>query len=322
MFRPTDGSHMILVTGATGVIGRRVVEQLVAGGAAVRATSRTPDTAGLPDAVEVVRPTDPAAALLHGCSALLIVASALGTDQEERLTELVDAANATGTGRLVHLSTASVTDSQSPTGAHHRALEEVSSRFDGTRHVLRPVAFALNTLHWWGPTVRAARFAEAPYLDVPMTPVDERDVADVAAALLLGTPEPDGPLHLTGPNALSSREQLAVIAEALGTPSTCGRSSRTRCGGDSRRSACPRPRSMRCCGPSRSPPSIRPDPPTRCPGSWAARPGATRAGRATTSRASADPRGDPSGGENSVPRVACRNMSRAPEAAHAGVAQW
>lgn len=218
MFRPTDGSHMILVTGATGVIGRRVVEQLVAGGAAVRATSRTPDTAGLPDAVEVVRPTDPAAALLHGCSALLIVASALGTDQEERLTELVDAANATGTGRLVHLSTASVTDSQSPTGAHHRALEEVSSRFDGTRHVLRPVAFALNTLHWWGPTVRAARLAEAPYLDVPMTPVDERDVADVAAALLLGTPEPDGPLHLTGPNALSSREQLAVIAEALGTP--------------------------------------------------------------------------------------------------------
>ena len=218
MFRPTDGSHMILVTGATGVIGRRVVEPLVAGGAAVRATSRTPDTAGLPDAVEVVRPTDPAAALLHGCSALLIVASALGTDQEERLTELVDAANATGTGRLVHLSTASVTDSQSPTGAHHRALEEVSSRFDGTRHVLRPVAFALNTLHWWGPTVRAARLAEAPYLDVPMTPIDERDVADVAAALLLGTPEPDGPLHLTGPHALSSREQLAVVAEALDTP--------------------------------------------------------------------------------------------------------
>ncbi|MGZ9839580.1 NAD(P)H-binding protein [Tsukamurella ocularis] len=206
-----------MVTGATGLIGRRVVAQLAAGGVPVRATSRTPDTAGLPDGVEVVRTSTPAAALLDGCSSLLIVASALGTEQRERLADLVAAANAAGTGRLVHLSTASVTDPLSPTGAHHRALEEISAAFAGTRHVLRPVPFALNTLHWWGSTVRAGRFAEVPYLDVPMVPVDERDVADVAAALLHGTREPGGALHLTGPQALSSREQLGLLAEALGT---------------------------------------------------------------------------------------------------------
>ncbi|CAM3283377.1 NAD(P)H-binding protein [Tsukamurella hominis] len=209
---------MILVTGATGVVGRRVVAHLAANGASVRATSRTPDAADLPDDIETLSSSAPAHALLDGCSSVLIVASALGAAQQDRLAELVASANAAQVGRLVHLSTASVTDPRSPTGAHHRALEEVSAGFAGTRHVLRPVPFALNTLHWWGPTVRAGRFAEAPYLDVPMAPIDERDVADVAATLLLGTPEPDGPLHLTGPEALSSREQLGLLAEALGTP--------------------------------------------------------------------------------------------------------
>ncbi|WP_336670678.1 SDR family oxidoreductase [Tsukamurella sp. USMM236] len=209
---------MILVTGATGVVGRRVVAQLAANGASVRATSRTPDAADLPDGIETLSSSAPAHVLVDGCSSVLIIASALGAAQQDRLAELVAAANAAQVGRLVHLSTASVTDPLSPTGAHHRALEEVSSGFAGARRVLRPVPFALNTLHWWGPTVRAGRFAEAPYLDVPMVPVDERDVADVATALLLGTPEPDGPLHLTGPEALSSREQLGLLAEALSTP--------------------------------------------------------------------------------------------------------
>ncbi|HZF11193.1 MAG TPA: NAD(P)H-binding protein, partial [Thermoanaerobaculia bacterium] len=38
----------ILVTGATGRVGRQVVSQLLATGAAVRALSRNPDAAGLP----------------------------------------------------------------------------------------------------------------------------------------------------------------------------------------------------------------------------------------------------------------------------------
>lgn len=209
---------MILVTGATGVIGRRVVAQLSANGASVRATSRTPEAADLPRGTETVSSSAPAHALVDGCSSMMIVAPALGVVQQDRLDELVSAANAARVGRLVHLSTASVADPLSPTGAHHRAIEGVSAGFTGARHVLRPVPFALNTLHWWGPTVRAGRFAEAPYLDVPMVPVDERDVADVAASLLLGTSEPDGPLQLTGPQALSSREQLGLLAEALGTP--------------------------------------------------------------------------------------------------------
>jgi len=45
---------VILVTGATGNVGRRVVERLVAAGRGVRAVSRDPDRAGLPAGVEAV----------------------------------------------------------------------------------------------------------------------------------------------------------------------------------------------------------------------------------------------------------------------------
>src|SRR5882724_6955687 len=45
----------ILVTGATGTIGRQVVAQLLDTGARVRAMTRNPDAAGLPPEVEVVR---------------------------------------------------------------------------------------------------------------------------------------------------------------------------------------------------------------------------------------------------------------------------
>lgn len=47
--------HTILVTGATGKVGRQVVSQLIGTGIVVRAMARNPGSAGLPGAVEAVR---------------------------------------------------------------------------------------------------------------------------------------------------------------------------------------------------------------------------------------------------------------------------
>jgi len=57
----------ILVTGATGTVGRQVVSQLLAADARVRALSRNPDAAGLPPGVEVVRGDLTVPADLDGC---------------------------------------------------------------------------------------------------------------------------------------------------------------------------------------------------------------------------------------------------------------
>src|SRR4051812_29694141 len=59
--------NRILVTGATGTVGRQVVSQLLAAGARVCALTRNPDAAGLPPEVEVVRGDLTAPATLDGC---------------------------------------------------------------------------------------------------------------------------------------------------------------------------------------------------------------------------------------------------------------
>jgi uncharacterized protein YbjT (DUF2867 family) len=68
---------VILVTGATGNVGRQVVSQLLVTGVAVRALARNPDSAGLPDGVEVVRggltAPDALDACLDGVEAVFLV---------------------------------------------------------------------------------------------------------------------------------------------------------------------------------------------------------------------------------------------------------
>src|SRR5947209_2427332 len=95
-----------LVTGATGNVGRHVVERLLAAGVGVRATSREPSTAHLPDRVEVMR-SDGDTLPLDGVSAVFVNLTALGTfidAAEDRLGALLGQARSHGVRRLVLLS--------------------------------------------------------------------------------------------------------------------------------------------------------------------------------------------------------------------------
>src|SRR6201997_3627162 len=65
----------IVVTGATGNVGRPLVAELVAAGARVRAVTRAPGTAGFPSDVEVA---DSATDALAGASAVFLNSRALG----------------------------------------------------------------------------------------------------------------------------------------------------------------------------------------------------------------------------------------------------
>src|SRR5437868_5584502 len=116
---------MILVTGATGNVGRQVVDQLLAGGAKVRATTRRPDTAGLPDDVEVVgadmgRPETVAPAFA-GTEAVFLM-GARGT-----APTILEAAARAGVRRVVFLSSLAVRDATpeqpDPIAAYHAETE-------------------------------------------------------------------------------------------------------------------------------------------------------------------------------------------------------
>ena len=71
-----EGTMTIVVTGATGNVGRPLVSRLAAAGAQVRAVTRTPETAGIPDGVEAV---SSAVDALPGASAVFLNSRALGT---------------------------------------------------------------------------------------------------------------------------------------------------------------------------------------------------------------------------------------------------
>ena len=81
---------MILVTGATGKVGRHLVAGLLAEGVPVRALTRNPESAGLPDGVEVTS-WDPAqpetiALALAGVSATFVNVTAVGGAISELMT--------------------------------------------------------------------------------------------------------------------------------------------------------------------------------------------------------------------------------------------
>jgi len=99
---------MILITGATGNVGRPLVAQLLARGAKVRAISRNPNTAGLPDGTEVVQADPSRPDSLHGCfdgvTAIFLNARAIKTAASEVLT----LAKRAGVVRAVALAAANV----------------------------------------------------------------------------------------------------------------------------------------------------------------------------------------------------------------------
>ncbi|MEV0347239.1 NAD(P)H-binding protein [Nonomuraea sp. NPDC050680] len=103
---------MILVTGATGLVARPLIELLVAEGARVRAVSRSPQTAGLPDGVEAVaRP-----GVFDGVSALFLHPRAVARGA----VELLDLARRHGVRRVVALSASNVDDDLAEQPSHSR----------------------------------------------------------------------------------------------------------------------------------------------------------------------------------------------------------
>jgi uncharacterized protein YbjT (DUF2867 family) len=214
---------MIVVTGATGNVGRPLVRALAAAGVPVTAVSRRAPAAGeLPPGVRHVRadlasPEGPVAALAGAKTLFLLVAGEL-LGPGARPYELVETAVAGGVRSIVLLSSQAA--GTRPGAVSHEPLRafEAAVRGSGTDWtVLRPGGFASNALAW-ADSVRTARTVAAPFADVALPVVDPADVAEAAAVVLRDGTHAGRTYELTGPEAVSPRRQAAVIGEELGTP--------------------------------------------------------------------------------------------------------
>ncbi|MEV7195389.1 NAD(P)H-binding protein [Streptomyces sp. NPDC093510] len=205
---PAPAPAPILVLGATGKTGRRVVARLRAAGHAVRAASRTAETP--------FDWTDRAtwAPALDGVRALYLVAPA----DPEPIADFVEQARAAGVRRFVVLSGRGVEsfgDSFEPGMAEsERVVREAG--VDWT--VIRPNNFTQNFDEdlFHGPLL-AGRLA-LPVGDVPEPFIDVEDIAEVAAVLLTEEGHTHRTYELAGPRAFSFGRAVAEISEASGRP--------------------------------------------------------------------------------------------------------
>jgi uncharacterized protein YbjT (DUF2867 family) len=213
----------VLVTGATGRVGRFVVDQLIAAGVPVRALTHRPEAAAtLPENVEAVTgdltvPDSLDAALRDVRSVFLVWAAPPETAGAviERLVAHVR--------RVVFLSAPHQTphpffQQPNPMATLFADIERriAASGLEST--ILRPGMFASNAIIWWADAIRTSGVVRWPYGGAETAPIDERDVAAVAARTLSRDGFAGGDYVLTGPESLSQAEQVRIIGEVVGRP--------------------------------------------------------------------------------------------------------
>jgi uncharacterized protein YbjT (DUF2867 family) len=205
----------ILVTGATGSVGRLLVDELVAANAPVRALTSNPKKAALPDEVEIAkgylgRPETLAAALRQIDTVYLAPLPAYVDD-------FVKYAQEAGVRRVVVLSgePAEYEAEGDPASWHYYKIERAIEDAGFAWTHLRPGQFMNNTLDWAG-SIKSENVVRAPYPAAVQTPIDLADIAAVARVVITDEQYTGQKLTMSGPEALTPPQQVAHISAAIG----------------------------------------------------------------------------------------------------------
>ncbi|MGI8329711.1 NAD(P)H-binding protein [Actinomadura scrupuli] len=213
---------MIVVTGATGNVGRPLVTALAAAGERVLAVSRGVSGAAVPEGVrhrqadlaapESLRPA------LDGADAVFLHDGGAGAHLLSP-QDILDVAKAGGVRRIVLLSSQGVVTRprSSSHGGTGRSLEDAVRRSGMDWTILRPGGFDSNAFAWAG-TIRERRTAAAPFGDTGLPFVDPADVGEVAAVALREDGHAGQVYELTGPALSTPRQRAEAIGDALGEP--------------------------------------------------------------------------------------------------------
>ncbi len=210
----------VLVTGATGRFGRALIAELLGADVAVRALTRNPAVAALPAAVEVVTGdfNEPGslAPALKGVGSVFLLWTAPAAAAPDVIRRL-----AAEPRRVVFLSSPHQTphpffQQPNPMARQQAEIERLITSAGLEATFIRPGMLASNARLWWGPAIRAGEVIRWPYAAAETAPIDERDVAAVAARALYEDGRGGADYVLTGPESLSQVEQVGVIGDVLG----------------------------------------------------------------------------------------------------------
>lgn len=203
---------MLLVTGATGHIGRELVRELADRSAEFRILVRDPTrAAGLPGE-HVVGDLDSLPAL-DGIEKLFLLVPGTGLDHTAKA---LAAAQAAGVKHVVLLSSFQALGDPVPAmGRWHRERERMVLASGIPATFLRPGGFMTNALDWL-PTIRSEGYVFNPFGDGRYAPIDPADIAAVAAVALTEEGHQGQEYTLTGEETFTIAEQVQVLARATG----------------------------------------------------------------------------------------------------------
>jgi len=220
----------ILVTGATGRVGRQVVDQLVKRGAPVRVLTRDPSKAEFPAGVEVVQgdllDIGSLRAAFDGISSLFLLNAVTGDEFTQAILTLNTAREA-GVKRVVYLS---VIHADRFVNVPHFAVkfgaERMLQQMGFSATVLRPSYFIDNDQTIKDVVLNRGVYP-MPIGSKGLAMVDTRDIAEVAAIELLRRDQapatlPNETINLVGPDTLTGPEVAAIWSDALGRPVVYG----------------------------------------------------------------------------------------------------
>jgi uncharacterized protein YbjT (DUF2867 family) len=209
---------MIFVLGATGKIGRALVPALLDAGAAVRALTRDPAKARIDSRAEVVQAdldTADLPALLDGADRVFVLTQGHSAGREQAVAQAAARAGAT---HLVKLSTTGVHFGQTdPITRAHAEAEQAVREAGPAWTILRPGAFMDNRFAW-RETIRDENAVYVPEGDPASALIHVRDIAAVATLTLTTSGHEGATYELTGGAALTTGQQVAILADVLGRP--------------------------------------------------------------------------------------------------------
>jgi uncharacterized protein YbjT (DUF2867 family) len=212
---------LVLVTGATGNVGRELIPQLVSDGHEVRAMAHDSDTRPRPQDAEFW-PGDPSqperlASALRGAETVFFSAPLAALPAQARtLSSLVRDA---GVRRVVFNSSVSIEVGHAHALAkEHVEAEEAIIASGCAWTFLRSGSFFSNSIVFWGEAIRASEAVRSFLTDQPIAAIDPYDVASVAARTLDGEDWSRQIVGLTGGEMIRPSEQVSIISELLGRP--------------------------------------------------------------------------------------------------------
>lgn len=220
----------ILVLGATGRVGRHVVDQLVHRGVAVRVLTRDPSKADFPATVEVARgdllDIDALRAAFTGVDGFFLLNAVTGDEFTQALVTL-NIARDMGVDRLVYLS---VIHADRFVNVPHFAVKSGAERMIeqmGFSATILRASYFIDNEHMIKDVIFDHGVYPMPIGGKGIAMVDTRDIAEVAAIELVRRAQPRGALpvetiNLVGPDTLTGADVAGIWSDVLGRPIVYG----------------------------------------------------------------------------------------------------